>query len=179
MDNTYTKLQHIRFGPFNLSMKSDLAEYLANLSPETRKRFAPHSFTEKEITRLFEDEANYKLLVAVNEDKNIIVAYTIIKMGWLEWDMSRLTSYRLVRQKGDVTMAPSVADAWQSKGVGASLFAYTAKYLKEIHGVSRIILWGGVQSTNVKAIKFYEKFGFRKLGEFEHHGNNQDMLLEL
>lgn len=178
MDKTSTNLQHISFRPFDLSMISDLAEYLAKLSPETRKRFAPHSFTEKEIKRLFQDVENYKLFVAVNEDEHIIVAYTIIKLGWLEWDRPRLTSYGLVQQQGDVTLAPSVADAWQSKGVGSSLFAYTAKHLKKTHGVSRIILWGGVQSTNVKAMKFYEKFGFRKLGEFEHHGVNQDMLLE-
>ena len=81
--------------------------------------------------------------------------------------------------KKDCTMAPSVADKWQSRGLGSTFFQYVANQLKTAEKLERIILWGGVQSTNNKAIGFYRKLGFRVLGEFTHNGNNFDMALDL
>jgi diamine N-acetyltransferase len=43
----------------------------------------------------------------------------------------------------------------------------------------RILLWGGVQAGNEQALRFYHRHGFRILGEFEYHGMNYDMVLEL
>ena len=46
-------------------------------------------------------------------------------------------------------------------------------------GVNRIVLWGGVQATNEKAVNFYKKHGFIELGHFEHNGSNVDMVKDL
>ncbi|TAE53568.1 MAG: GNAT family N-acetyltransferase, partial [Bacteroidetes bacterium] len=46
-------------------------------------------------------------------------------------------------------------------------------------GKRRIILWAGVQGDNEKAKQFYRKQGFRTLGQFDFHGLNYDMVLEL
>jgi ribosomal protein S18 acetylase RimI-like enzyme len=46
-------------------------------------------------------------------------------------------------------------------------------------GRKRILLSGGTQCRNVRAIHFYEKHGFVTVGEFVTEVKNQDMVLEL
>jgi ribosomal protein S18 acetylase RimI-like enzyme len=46
-------------------------------------------------------------------------------------------------------------------------------------GIKRIILWGGVQSSNAHALAFYRRLGFSVLGSFEYYGENLDMVLNL
>ena len=49
------------------------------------------------------------------------------------------------------------------------------------HGRRRLVLLGGTQATNERAMHFYRKLGFRTVGTFEHPrgAQNYDMLLEL
>ena len=172
-----TNRSPIRYRLLEDSMQIKLADYLNNLSPDTKKRFAPHPFTISEINRLLKDNKGHKLFVAINPDLDLIIAYSIVKMGWLEFDAPRLRAYGLIQEVHDCTLAPSVGDGWQGKGIGSGLFNYMLENLTSCH-ISRIILWGGVQSDNEKAIGFYRKFGFKTLGEFEHNGNNLDMMLK-
>ena len=117
--------------------------------------------------------------IAENSDNNRIIAYAIIKKGYLLYDASRLSSYGLhLSEKSDCTFAPSVADAWQSRGMGSKLFEYILQDIRQ-KGFTRMILWGGVQSNNEKAVQFYLKYGFRVLGEFEYKGRNYDMIKEI
>jgi ribosomal protein S18 acetylase RimI-like enzyme len=48
-------------------------------------------------------------------------------------------------------------------------------------GKKRIILWGGVLSDNARAIRFYEKHGFFRVGSFASQDGEQclDMMLRL
>lgn len=46
-------------------------------------------------------------------------------------------------------------------------------------GQRQVILQGGVQATNSRAIGFYEKHGFRKAGSFSTAVENHDMFLDL
>ena len=78
----------------------------------------------------------------------------------------------------DFTIAPSVADHYQSKGIGSKMLQFVIDDIKA-KGAKRLVLWGGVQKTNVKAIRFYSKFGFNTLGEFDYNGLNLDMSLDL
>ena len=44
----------------------------------------------------------------------------------------------------------------------------------------QVLLWGGVQATNARAVHFYEKHGFKNIGSFWHDGkDNYDMVLDL
>jgi len=72
-----------------------------------------------------------------------------------------------------------VADSWQGKGVGSEFLTFVVNDLKNVVKISRIFLWGGVQSSNSTAFSFYRKHGFQSLGEFEHHGKNYDMVLKV
>jgi ribosomal protein S18 acetylase RimI-like enzyme len=74
--------------------------------------------------------------------------------------------------------APSVADAWQGKGLGKLLLQQTMKLAKSA-GMQALVLWGGVQCDNEQAIHYYRKNGFIELGSFMHQGCNLDMCLPL
>lgn len=84
----------------------------------------------------------------------------------------------MLSNTSDCTFAPSVADAWQSCGVGNSLFQFILSSLKATE-VKRIILWGGVQIDNEKAVNYYKKNAFKTLGQFYYNGENYDMVLDV
>ena len=156
-----------------------LSNYLQNLGPDTVKRFGPHGFDKQSISTLYNNPDEYTGYIALDTDTSEIVAYSVIKQGYLEHDGYRLQSYGLVlNDNTDCTFAPSVADRWQSLGVGNSLFHFILDDLKA-KGIKRIILWGGVQSDNLKAVNYYLKNEFKKIGQFEYNGSNDDMVLDI
>lgn len=156
-----------------------LSDYLHQLSPDTINRFGPHSFDKNSFVDLFKLPAIFIGYIAQDTQTSEIIAYSIIKLGYLEHDSFRLQSYGLaLNSKTDCTYAPSVADEWQSLGVGNSLFHFMLSELKS-NGIKRIILWGGVQADNIKAVNFYNKNGFMTLGEFGYNGRNYDMILDI
>ena len=157
----------------------NLFDYLQNLSADTKHRFAPHVFDKQSILDFYENNDENLGYVAEDVTAGQIVAYSILKLGWLEHDYDRLQSYGLsLDANTDCTFAPSIADSWQSCGLGNALFSFLCSEMKE-KGFKRIILWAGVDSDNEKAIKFYLKNGFRFLGQFEYNGLNDDMILEV
>ena len=82
------------------------------------------------------------------------------------------------------TFAPVVADAYQSRGVGSALIPGVLDAARRL-GFHHMVLSGGTRTANHRAIRFYTKAGFRKVGEFETQGQNgttignQDMILDL
>jgi diamine N-acetyltransferase len=117
--------------------------------------------------------------VAVDAETGEIIAYSIIKRGYIENDGKRLQSYGItLNNKTDCTFAPSVADAWQTCGIGNALFHFILSDLKTMK-IKRIILWGGVQADNTKALNYYKKNGFSIAGQFYHNGENYDMIVEI
>jgi ribosomal protein S18 acetylase RimI-like enzyme len=156
-----------------------LTDYLHHLSPETVRRFGPHGFDKEAIRYLFENTNTHNGYIALESETSEIIAYSILKIGYLEHDSFRLQSYGLtLNMETDCTFAPSVADAWQSLGVGNSMYQFVVSEMKSLE-VKRIILWGGVQADNDKAVNYYLQNGFRILGEFEYHGRNFDMISEI
>lgn len=156
-----------------------LVNYFQHLTPETLRRYGPHKFDKQSLIGIYQNSDEFKGYVAVDMETSEIIAYSVIKVGYLEHDSSRLKSYGIIPDpKTDCTFAPSVADEWQSRGIGNSLFHFMLSDLKT-YGIKRIILWGGVQSDNTKAVNYYLKNGFSKAGEFEYYGMNFDMTREI
>ncbi|NVO18400.1 MAG: GNAT family N-acetyltransferase [Bacteroidetes bacterium] len=156
-----------------------LLEYFTYLGPETRSRFGPHAFDRETLIQIYLNSLNYLGYIAIENETGKIIAYSVIKIGYLEHDSDRLCSYGLTLDaRKDCTYAPSVSDEWQSLGVGKAMFQFILTSLIA-SGFKRIILWGGVQSKNEKAVNFYRNAGFRKLGTFEYKGMNTDMCLDL
>lgn len=153
--------------------------YLQHLSEGTKRRFGPHLFDRRSIIDFYSTAEFYSGYIAIDIESTEIIAYAIIKIGYLEHDASRLQSYGItLNHSTDCTFAPSVADAWQSCGVGNSLFQFILSDLRAAE-VKRIILWGGVQMDNEKAVNYYKKNGFKILGEFYYNGGNYDMVLDV
>ncbi len=156
-----------------------LYHYLKSLSPLTRSRFGPHSFELGAIETFYHEQSRHIGFVAVDRMKDEFIGYAIVKIGFLPHDQPRLESYGLhLDDTTDASFAPSVADRWQGKGIGQQLFQYILTELRALH-IRRIILWGGVQSANIAAVKYYQKQGFTKLGSFYYNGDNDDMVLYL
>jgi diamine N-acetyltransferase len=158
---------------------SKLAGYLQQLSAATKKRFGPHLFDEQSIIDFYKNAGDITGYTAYDIETEKMIAYAVIKTGYLLHDSTRLQSYGLsLSNKTDCTLAPSVADAWQGCGVGNALFQYILPQLKHA-GILRIILWGGVQADNERAVNYYTKNGFKILGSFDCNGLNYDMVLDI
>jgi GNAT superfamily N-acetyltransferase len=153
-----------------------LKQYFDNLSSTTKSRFGPHPFDLQTTEAICKQEySSYQAFICL--DKSNIIAYAVVFKGYTEGERYRFKQYSIKpNQEKDYTLAPSVADAYQSKGIGTSLFDYIEAELRK-QGAEKIVLWGGVQLTNQRAVRFYLKHGFRTLGEFDHNGlDNLDMV---
>lgn len=170
--------RHVVLRKLNSADFDSLFGYLEKLSIETKKRFGPHQFDKQSIVEFYQNK-NHLGYIAQDAVTLNIVAYSIIKTGYLEHDNFRLQSYGwILDNKTDFTFAPSVTDLWQSCGIGNALFQFILSDLKPLK-VKNIILWGGVQADNNKAVNFYKKNGFHILGEFQYNGHNYDMALQI
>lgn len=166
----------ISFGYLQASDTDDLLQYLLALSEETTKRFRPHGSTKDEIENFYRHPQQTYGFIARDISTASIIAYATIRSGYLGHDEQRLLSYGLqLSKQTDATFAPSVADNWQGAGIGKYLLEFISAELK-CKGLQRIILWGGVQATNERAIQYYKKSGFSTLGEFLYNGLNYDMI---
>jgi diamine N-acetyltransferase len=169
----------LQFGKLNPADIESACDYFRKLSLETLHRFGPHAFDRNTLAELYTVPAELTGYIARDTATPDIIAYAVIKQGFLEHDRNRLQSYGLeLNPLTDCTYAPSVADAWQGMGVGNALFHFIMEDLKK-KGFKRVILWGGVQSDNLRAVNYYLKNGFRELGQFEYHGMNSDMILDI
>jgi ribosomal protein S18 acetylase RimI-like enzyme len=156
-----------------------LHDYLLGLSEETRRRFGPHPFDRETLADLYSHPAKYEGFVAIEPEAGKIVAYAVIKRGYLEHDRARLENLGFYPDSfSDATFAPSVADQWQNRGIGRQLFDFMIRGL-QAEGVRRIILWGGVQCDNHLAVNYYRHLGFTILGQFEYYGQNYDMMKDI
>jgi hypothetical protein len=107
------KNKQVIISNFTMANLDNLIEYLCLLSPDTKKRFAPHSFEKASVFELYNSTEKIKGYIAREIETN------------------------------------------------------------------RIILWGGVQVENKKAVGYYLKNGFSILGQFEYNGANYDMVLDI
>jgi GNAT superfamily N-acetyltransferase len=74
--------------------------------------------------------------------------------------------------------APSIADDYQNTGLASLAMPAIIKAAKEL-GAKSLVLMGGTQATNKRAITFYEKFGFKHVCDFETKVLNYDMQMLL
>jgi diamine N-acetyltransferase len=173
-DNRVVAMRLLQQGDANT-----LYHYLTGLSAESRSRFGPHSFdrdTVNHICNNLTDDVQRFVSIA----DNCIVAYMLVRKGMIEGDAERYAQHNIFFDaETTVTYAPSVADDFQNTGLGSTMFAVILQQIK-LQGNHAIILWGGVQATNARAVHFYTKHGFEPKGNFWFDGkDNIDMLLNV
>lgn len=155
-----------------------LAQYLQGLSALTRSRFAPHAADEAGIRAFYEGPQPHTGYVA-RLPGGQLAGYFVVRRSYLPHDAARWHAYGYpLHPVTDFTLAPSVADAWQGKGLAGPMLQWVEAQC-QLLGARRLLLWGGVQAANAAAVRFYEKHGFVHAGSFEHHGTNHDMYKHL
>jgi len=156
-----------------------LLTYLHHLGEETKKRFGPHPFDRQAVIDFYDTPHIHWGYVAASAHTHEIVAYAIIKHGYLEGDYHRYRSYGVeLHASHTCAFAPSVADAWQSAGIGNQLFQYILADLQS-RPIQQMVLWGGVQADNERAVNYYQRNHFKTYGRFTHNGDNLDMMREI
>lgn len=185
--SNYARILHLNngeeftFRPLLSSDSKSFGNFLEGLSADTRNRYAPHPLTFEEAKKicLTLKDSEVLRLIAINK-KGVIVGYFILSFTFREEELNRYHNYGLPIILGkDVRIAPVIADVYQNKGIGSIMMKETINVSRKL-GLRYLVLWGGTQATNERAIHFYNKFGFINVGKFEKNNkNNYDMYLEL
>jgi len=154
----------------------EFAQFLKSLSAETRRFYRPHALDESEARRicaLIHTDPSLRL-IATPEGSNQIEAYVLAEFEIPEDEKGRYAGYGIVLEDGlDCRIAPAVADRWQDRGLGSVMLRYA---LAALH--RHVVLFGGTQAGNSRAIHVYRKLGFRPLETFETKGiENIDMWI--
>jgi GNAT superfamily N-acetyltransferase len=160
-----------------------LTQFLKQLSPQTR-RFSTFDGYDRAAAQEFCDAiARYDKLrfVIQLEASQRIVGLLEFSFFITDADGLRYTAYGIsLNPETDCRFGPTLADDYQDRGVGTLVLPFVASVARRF-GKQRIILWGGVLADNPRAVRYYVKNGFRRMGAFSNLNGVEslDMLLDL
>ncbi len=162
-----------------------LARFLAGLSAESRRLSTFSGYDRATALEMCHAIARFDKLrlavVALGEGEESIVGLMEFSFDLTGGDILRYakTDYPL-DPATDCRFGPTLADGWQNRGLGSRLLPAIWEIARRF-GRSRVILWGGVLADNRRAIRFYEKNGFRHVGRFVNGDGQEccDMILSL
>ena len=169
----------ICFRPLLRTDDERLAKFLENLSEQTRQFSTRESYDLDEAQRLCSAINRYdklRLIALINND--VIIALFEFSFSIVEDDHRRFEDKYHIRlnELTDARFGPCISDQYQNRRLGCWLFEKTKMIARQM-GKERLILWGGVRRDNQRAIRFYEKIGFRIFSEDE--SENRDGILAL
>jgi ribosomal protein S18 acetylase RimI-like enzyme len=146
------------------------ALYLVEASAEMRRFFGPHPYdkaTAVGIASTLDPALALRMIATAGAGENErMVAYFILKLEAPGHELERYArSGHPLDERATATVAPSVADDYQNRGLGSALMRATLAVARRL-GKTRVILYGGVQAANARAIHLYEKHGFVRVGRF-------------
>jgi len=157
-----------------------LGNYFESLSAETRLRFGPHPLTSQyaqHLCTLTNDTA--QRFIVIENGGSRIIAYFILDFKMSEHEKARYAQFDIqLCDDLDVLFAPSVADDYQNKGIASDAMKLIIEEACTLNARS-LVLMGGTQETNARAIAFYEKFGFKRFGGYQTDMFNHDMRVFL
>ena len=169
--------------PLEHGDKNILAEFLNNLSEQTREYYTLDSYDEsaaKEMCSAINKYDKLRFVVAKKTTSKLIALFEF-SFDIPESDKQRFQKYKLdLNSKIDCRMGPCISDEYQNQGIGSVVFPYLLDIAKKF-GQKRLILWGGVFEKNKKAINFYTKNGFKRLGSFRDPESKKsiDMIIDI
>lgn len=176
---------HVGVRPLAPNDVEPLGAYFDGLSEQTRRLFGPHPLdtaTARNLCATIDLNDALRLVATVESEGNErIVAYLILKLSVSLDERRRYESHQIILDPtADATLAPSVADDYQNRGLGSPLMTHAIAAARWL-GRRRLVLMGGTQANNQRAIHFYRKHGFRIIARFEHPPGswNHDMMLEV
>ena len=120
-----------------------------------------------------------RFVAVVSGPDEPVCAYILLWIGARPSDVERYSKLGIpLSLRSDAALAPCVADEWQGRGLGSAMMRPLLDLARRL-GVRRIVLWDGVMQQNARAVHFYTRLGFRKVGEFVTGHASDDMILEL
>lgn len=146
----------------------EFGRFFAGLGAETRSYFGPHPLDAAEAARLCaaQPEPMARRIVAIAD--GLIAGYFILELGVRDEDADRYRARGQELNPGRVaTLAPVMADDWQNRGVAGAVFPSLLRVARAA-GRDSLLLMGGTQKRNARAVRFYLREGFQPRGEFEH-----------
>jgi GNAT superfamily N-acetyltransferase len=155
-----------------------LGQYFEQLGEETKARFGPHPLTAAYASELCKatDAACHRLVLCI---ENRICGYVILDLRPYPEDYQRYQKYGIELCAGlDAMLAPSIADDLQGKGLASQMMPCLLDFARQ-HQVRHLVLMGGTQQGNDKAIRLYKRAGFIEVGQFVTQLLNYDMYLPL
>lgn len=159
-----------------------LAAFLEGLSAASRRLSTFEGYDLACARELCEAIARHdKLRLVLDEvPSKKIVGLLEISLQLHPSDIARYREAGIRLQPTDCRFGPTLADDYQGRGVGTQVFPLVVDVARRF-GKKRIILWGGVRADNPRAIRYYEKHGFRTVGSFTDADGARalDMLLDL
>ncbi len=160
-----------------------LAQFLENLSPHTRELYTLDSYDMRTAQEMCNAINRYDKLRFVVTEKSTggMIALLEYSFDIPEGDTRRFLKYNAtLNPHTDCRFGPCIADRLQNQGVGSALFPVCITIARQF-GKERMILWGGVLQDNKRAIKFYEKHGFKALGTFTNKDSKValDMIMSI
>ena len=156
-----------------------LGRFFTGLSSATRSRFGPHPLNTEHAAKLCYalDEDPAGRFVLYSDDA--ICGYFIVDPVLPGHEVERYMNYGIALESGkDCMFAPCMADRFQGRGLGNAVMPFLLKHCRDKRYRSMVLL-GGTQESNERALKFYQRWGFRPLGTFMTSVSNIDMQLML
>lgn len=157
------------------TLHTAISSYLHAFDEQTARFFAPHPSDLRSIQAFYEDPL-HRGWCAVDEASGSLAGYAILRIDITMHDRERMAGYGFrLDSRIDASFAPSVAAVARGTGLADALWLQVLQDAVA-HGRRRIFLWGGVKAENQRAIRFYERIGFIRIGNFHHEGENIDMV---
>ncbi|MFD0885969.1 GNAT family N-acetyltransferase [Streptosporangium algeriense] len=170
------------FRPLTRTDTERLADFLEGLSAESRRLSTFDGYDLGAARKLCDAIARYDKLRLVLEDvlSGRIVGLVEFSLDPHPADIARYREAGIHLAATDCRFGPTLADDYQGRGVGTRIFPLVADVARRF-GRKRVILFGGVLADNPRAIRYYEKHGFRRVGSFIGKDGAQsfDMILDL
>ncbi len=169
--------------PLENKDESLLTEFLINLSEQTREYYTLDSYDASTAKEMCDAINKYDKLRFVAADKSTdkLIALFEYSFDIPDGDKQRFQKYDIqLDSKTDCRMGPCISDKYQNQGIGSVLLPYLIKIAKQFDQ-KRMILWGGVFEKNKRAINFYVKNGFKRLGTFKDDEGHEsvDMIIDI
>jgi GNAT superfamily N-acetyltransferase len=173
----------VLYRPLLPSDVDGLAAFLDSLSPATRRFWELSAYDRGAAEAMCDAIARYdKLRLVAIGDGDALLALFEFSLDLVADDHARYRSYGIKLDDGTTCrFGACVRDDWQGRGLAPALMPPALDIARRF-GRRTVILWGGVVKDNARAIRFYEKHGFRTAGAFREHSHGVeclDMLMDL
>ena len=158
------------FRPLEPQDNQILGRYFLSLSENTISLYGPHPFDQATADHLcatinYADTIRMIATIPAGAQEQVI-AYFILQLSVSEGEIQRYAEAGItIDSQADCLIAPSVADAFQSQGLGTPLMRTMFAVARRL-GRKHMVLMGGVYAHNARALHYYQKVGFKKVGTF-------------